>query len=338
MKFKTTRNLSLIATVLALVVIMLGAYTRLEHAGLGCPDWPGCYGNILVPMSETAIASANEAFPERPVEAGKAWIEMVHRYFASALGLLIVIINIIAWRNKKRGHIVFLPTVILALVIFQGLLGMWTVTMKLDPRVVMSHLLGGFTLVSLLFLLSMRLAKFRRHYRIPKKLVTDIRPWAIIGIAALAIQIMLGGWTSANYASYQCHGVDSLPICQGNWGETMNIKEGFNVLSLKADNYEGGVMDASAREAIHVMHRIGAIVVTLLLGFLILKLRQTRNQILRDLGALVGIILTGQLLLGISNVVFGLPLLVATGHNLVGAILLLALVAVNFVLWNHKRR
>ena len=207
----------------------------------------------------------------------------------------------------------------------------------------MSHLLGGFSVLSLLLCLAIRLAKFNRPFRIPKSLKKTIKPWAIAGLVVLTMQIMLGGWTSANYASHQCAGWDSLPVCNSGWTnqvEKMHLKDAFNVIHLNAEdgNYEFGEHDAEARVAIHAAHRIGAIITILMMIMLIYKVKNTRNNLLKDLGSLMIILLTAQVLLGVGNVVLGLPLLVATAHNIVGAFLLLSVVALNFVLWASKRR
>ncbi len=221
------RKIALLATTLALFVVVLGAYVRLSDAGLGCPDWPGCYGHLTVPEAEHHVAEANEAYPDRPVEAHKAWKEMIHRYFASTLGLLIVILAVIAWRNRKSSNQQYrLPIFLVVLVIFQGLLGMWTVTIKLNPTIVMMHLIGGMTTLSLLWWLSLRQSKmFVSHSSYP----TQFKPFtkvATIGLIIVAFQIMLGGWTSSNYAALVCA---DFPTCQGYLIPPTNFAEAFDL-------------------------------------------------------------------------------------------------------------
>ena len=341
MKYATSRRLALIATALTFVVIILGAYTRLADAGLGCPDWPGCYGYLTVPKSQEAIDSTNTLYQERALEKGKAWLEMVHRYFAGALGLLIAAIAIIAWRQHGQNkHPVKLPSFILLLVTFQAALGMWTVTMKLHPSIVMLHLLGGFSTFALLFLLSMRLSKPGKPFRIKKALAENLKPWALAGLVLVILQIALGGWTSANYASQICNGVVSLPICQGDWTTNLNFREALTFWGFEMPdkgNFEFGHFAPDVRITIHIMHRIGALVVTAYLLWLAWRLRNSENELLSDLSNLMLIILTVQILLGLGNVLLGLPLLVATAHNAVAALLMLNLVAINYVIRVKQR-
>ncbi len=249
-------TVAVLATLLAAVVVLLGAYTRLTHAGLGCPDWPGCYGFVHVPLSEAQLAHAELHFPDAPVEAQKGWNEMIHRYFAGALGLLILGLALHALvRRGRDGQPLKLPLLLLAVVIAQAAFGMWTVTLKLWPQVVTAHLLGGFTTLALLFLLALRLSgRFAaRRY-----------PAATRGLAGLALllvigQIALGGWVSSNYAAVAC--ID-LPTCHGEWWPRMDFANGFHLTQHIGPNYLGGQLDSDARTAIHMTHRIGALCVT----------------------------------------------------------------------------
>ena len=327
---KPSYSLVLFATFFALCVVILGAWTRLSDAGLGCPDWPGCYGFVLVPETAEEIARAEAAFPDAPFEAHKAWPEVIHRYFASTLGLLIIIINVMAWKNRHRpDQPIKLPLFLLILVIAQGMFGMWTVTLKLWPQVVTTHLLGGFTTLSLLWLLGLRLNNRPwQQPSVPVRQWMKLRPLAMIALVLLVCQITLGGWTSSNYAALAC---PDLPTCQGRWLPPMDFASGFNVTQEIGPNYLGGQMDGEARVAIHMAHRIGALLVTLLLGFLIWKLY--RNAGGRELTLLTHVLLfllIIQISLGISNIVFSLPLWVAVAHNAGGALLLLTLVTLNY--------
>lgn len=314
--------------VLALCVIVLGAYTRLVDAGLGCPDWPGCYGQILVPKTAEEVEQKHY-LEQRPLEPHKGWAEMVHRYFAGALGLLILAITVVSWKRRRDdpAQPVWLPTLLLGVVIFQALLGMWTVTLLLKPVVVMGHLLGGFTTLALLLLLALSVSDKRRA-SVPR----DLRGWAALGLVILVLQIALGGWTSTNYAALSC---PDFPTCQGVWLPETDFSEAFVLWRGLGINYEFGVLEHPARVAIHLTHRIGAVITLLYLAGLVLALRR-RGGLLAQAANLVGVLLLVQVGLGISNVVLHLPLPVAVAHNAVAALLLLSLVYVNFLLWRRR--
>lgn len=259
-------RLALIATVLALCVVVLGAFVRLSHAGLGCPDWPGCYGHLGVPKTEQQVQLANELYPERPVEAHKAWKEMIHRYFAGILGLLVFSLSFIAWRNRHNpDQAVKLPLFLSVLIIFQALLGMWTVTIKLKPVIVMLHLMGGMATLSLLWWLTLRhtklLARWRERVVQPERL----KKFALAGLLIVVLQIMLGGWTSANYAALHC---TDFPTCQGEWWPQTDFGEAFTLWHGIGPDYEGGIMSNTARVTVHFTHRFGALVTFLYLGTL----------------------------------------------------------------------
>ena len=319
------RYLTLFAIGLAAVVIMLGAWTRLADAGLGCPDWPGCYGHMDVRKAIEHVNTINSDQPGALREAHKTVPEMVHRYFAATLGLLIMIVFLLAWANRRqpsqpRG----LPTVLFVLVCFQGLLGKWTVTMGLQPTIVMLHLMGGFTTLTLLVWLAARL------FRWPEFLndcdVRALKPLAIGALATVILQIALGGWTTANYAAVVC---TDLPICEEGWTEHLDFTEALTFFGHEHDqaDYEFGVLENDARTTIHVMHRFGAIVVMIVTGLLVWRiLTRARSRFYRGFGTAIGLLLLTQLGLGISNVVFGVPLLVAVAHNFGGVLLLISLV------------
>ncbi|MEM7218324.1 MAG: COX15/CtaA family protein [Pseudomonadota bacterium] len=317
--WKSTYRLTIFAIGFAVVVVGLGAYTRLADAGLGCPDWPGCYGFVGVPMSTSAIATAEAAFPDAPVEVGKAWWEMIHRYFAGTLGLLIVAIAISAWRRRRSGIPLKLAFALVALVICQGAFGAWTVTLKLWPQVVTAHLLGGFTTLALLFLLALRLGLGQRFF-VPGSLQRH----AQIALVLVVLQVALGGWTSSNYAALACH---DFPGCQVEqaWPQ-MDFAKGFDVTQAVGPNYLGGQLDNAARQTIHMTHRLGAVLVLLVVGALAWRLHRSSAH----LGGRLAAVLAVQLTLGVTNIVWVLPLWNATLHNLGGAALLLVLVAVNY--------
>ena len=323
---QTVRKLVFVSIILALIVVALGAYTRLTHAGLGCPDWPTCYGLLDVPETKEQIEKAELAYPERQVEPEKAWNEMIHRYFAGTLGLLILAIALISFKNRAQGTPLRLPLLILVIVIFQAALGMWTVTMKLMPIIVMAHLLGGFTTLCLLFLLHLRLKSTRINRS--DFSVKKYGSYALLGIALLAGQIALGGWTSSNYAALSCV---ELPICQSGWQEQLSFENSFDLVPPARDSYEFGHLDHNERVTIHVMHRFGAIITTAYLAWLILMVFvRAKTSTFKISALLVGIALAAQVMLGISNIWFSLPLSVAVGHNVVAACLMMTLIGLTY--------
>jgi len=319
-------RLAAVAAVLALCVIVLGAWVRLSDAGLGCPDWPGCYGHLDVPRAGTEVEAANAGWPDRPVDTAKAWKEMVHRYFAGALGLLILAIAAIAWRRRRRGTRLALPLVLAGLVVFQALLGMWTVTLLLKPLIVLAHLLGGMTLLALLVWLALGHARALPLLPHPH----GLRGFTVLALAVLVVQIALGGWTSSNYAAVAC---PDLPTCQGQWWPPMDFDSAFVPWHGLGIDYEGGILDSPARTAIHMTHRIGAVITALVIGALALVcLRRVHDRNLRRAGAGLLALLLLQLGLGLANIVWLLPLPVATAHNGGAALLLAALVAFRYLL------
>lgn len=306
-------RLAVIAAIVALCVIVLGAFVRLSDAGLGCPDWPGCYGHLSWPVAAHEVEDANRAFPERPVETDKAWKEMVHRYLAGALVVLVLALNFLAWKSdKRRAGFRLASGILLVLILFQAALGMWTVTLKLWPIVVMSHLMGGLATFSMLLWLA-----YRSGSVVPGKAIMRLRPLIFTGLFALVIQLALGGWTSANYSALAC---PDFPTCQGAMWPDSNFREGFILWREIGVDYEGGVLDLPSRVAIHIAHRTGALVVFIILGWLALRL--LRNTRTRPGGYLLGTLLVAQVTLGILNILLYLPLPIAVAHNGVGALLL----------------
>ncbi len=324
------KRLTLFALFLASVVVVLGAWTRLVDAGLGCPDWPGCYGFLVVPSSDEHVAIAQERFPHAPVEAHRAWPEMVHRYFASTLGFVIVVMTILFVRGQREDHRppLKLPIALLAMVILQGAFGAWTVTLKLWPQVVTAHLLGGFTTLSLIWLLYLRQSPgLRDNWQVPDHLVGLAR----LALIVVVFQIALGGWVSSNYAALACR---DFPTCHGHILPSMDFAEGFNVLQEVGPNYLGGQLENDARVTIQVVHRIGALMVLLIGGLLVFRLWQAGSRFAVTLAMVIG----AQLGLGIANVLLLLPLTIATLHNAVGALVLLTLVTVNFRAFQSRQQ
>ncbi|HEY5759597.1 MAG TPA: COX15/CtaA family protein [Steroidobacter sp.] len=322
------RRLALAGVLLALVVVVLGAWVRLSAAGLGCPDWPGCYGHLSAGSAADNVAAANQAFPHRPFEYHKAIKEMVHRYFASGLGLLILVLAGLAISNRKDPEQpVALPLALVALVIFQGLLGMWTVTLLLKPLIVVLHLIGGLSTLSLLGWLAMQPSKAPERW---SPASAGLRKLAGVGLVVLALQIMLGGWTSSNYAALAC---PDFPTCQNSYWPHMDVKDAFVLWRGLGIDYEGGVLDHPARVAIHFVHRLGAIAAAIILGALsFVAWRRGTTPAVRTGGVLLGLVLIAQLILGPVMVMRALPLALATAHNGVAALLLLATVRMNRLL------
>ncbi|MFN7519945.1 MAG: COX15/CtaA family protein [Lysobacteraceae bacterium] len=364
MPVKHYHRIAWLAVLLTFAVVFLGGFTRLNNAGLSCPDWPTCYGKVTWPDDPHEIAHANATF-ERAVEVGKAIFEQVHRHLAATLGLMVLLLAVFAVRRKPQGlptvavgallvlasifayikvdpvfalalagagqlvwlsglvrwndAVARLATGLLMLVTFQALLGMWTVVWLVKPVIVMSHLMGGLTTFSLLVVLAWWTTPnaARVHADAPR-----LRLLVGIGLVLLAVQIALGGWVAANYAALAC-GLD-FPTCKGSWWPTMDFREGFVLWRGIGVDYEGGVLDAAARAAIQMAHRIGAIVVSLYVGFLAIRLAMTPG--FRTVGITLGVLLVAQVALGIGNVVLGLPLWVATAHLMVAVLMLFTVV------------
>jgi len=319
--YTKTLNLSII---LALIVVILGAYARLADAGLGCPDWPGCYGQLLVP---DVVSSEYE----RPLDIAKAWKEMVHRYAASTLGLAIIVIFIFAALGKtERVQSIRVPAALLLLVGFQGALGMWTVTELVHPGIVTMHLLGGFSTTTLIFWL---LLNQRKPIQLNQDISKRDKIILVVVTVLLAFQIFLGGWTSTNYAALSCG--EYFPSCLDQmWPDNMDFENAFYWGPLGID-YEFGVLENPARSAIQMVHRIGALVIT---GALIgLAFAYKNYTMLRNNIFIILLLLSIQVGLGIINVVMSLPMFAAVMHNAVALGLLLSLISLaHKVFKNHK--
>ena len=321
-----SRNVALAATAFALLVIALGAFTRLVDAGLGCPDWPGCYGHALWPDEHHEIVAANEAYPDMPVDTAKTWPEMVHRYLATGLGIFSIVLAALAVRNRRDGGPLKLPLFLLGFIILQGMFGMWTVTLKLWPQVVTGHLLGGFITFNLFWLMVLRLSDSPK-VNIEKLQRSVLLKFTVLVLGLVTLQIALGGWTTSNYAAVAC---PDFPMCQGQWWPEFDMKQGFNIAQGLGPNYLGGLMENEARIAIHLSHRIGAIIV-LLAGLALTFMLYSKG--LRCLAVMVAVALGIQILLGVSNIVFHFPVWIAVAHNLGGALLAATLVFVVYALY-----
>ena len=306
-----------ISITLALIVVILGAYTRLGDAGLGCPDWPTCYGQLIVP--DVADGTKLEGY-ERPLEAAKGWKEMVHRYAASLLGLAIFVLFFLAIKGKtKRPQSLRLPAFTAFFVILQGAFGMWTVTLLVHPGIVTIHLIGGFITTALLAWLLLNQGRPPITYR---HILKRHKLLLMATLFILSVQIILGGWTSTNYAALSCG--EEFPRCLGAWWPEMDFIKALYWGPIGVD-YEYGVLENPARAAIQMMHRIGALITTLLTITLIysFKIYPHLRSNLRMIGSLLAI----QATLGILNVVLSIPMVIATLHNAVALLLLLSVIA-----------
>ncbi len=362
---KHFHRLAWIAVLLALTIVVFGAFVRLSNAGLSCPDWPTCYGRAAWPVHDHEIAQANATF-ERAVETTKTWREQFHRHLAAGLGLLILLLSLLAARKRSwgissivaaallvaasipayigahylaaallvlAGQLILLvdakrwsnadasrlATVTLMMVIFQAVLGMWTVTWLLKPIVVMSHLLGGLTTLSLLTWLAWGTTQ---GASLVQAEAPRLRRLLWIGLALLVVQIALGGWTSSNYASLSCG--PYFPKCLGEWWPTHDFREAFVLWRGIGVDYEGGVLDGPARVAIQLAHRMMAVLVVGHL--LVVSLRMLRTPGLLFWGIALLLLVLAQVGLGIANVMLGLPLWVATAHTAGAALLLFVVV------------
>lgn len=309
------RFLTFAACLLALLVIVLGAYTRLSDAGLGCPDWPGCYGHLTVPKDAQEIIEVEQTF-QQPLEAGKAWIEMIHRYCAGILVICIISLCYLSFRkkqnpNKLANKLEILPFIIMAVIIMQALLGMWTVTLKLSPPIILLHLFGGLTILSLLWWFYLNQSKVS----ISSNGESKLKYWIMIGITLLIAQVGLGGWTSANYAALVC---PDFPYCQGQLLPSMD----FGAFALN----NAAAINNTTLVTIHMMHRIGAVITgSYLIILAVMVLLHFRRAAVKINALVILLFLFIQITLGILNIVWLLPMKTAVTHNMVAALLLLSL-------------
>ncbi len=315
------RRAALLAAMLCAVVVVVGAWVRLTNAGLGCPDWPGCYGHVHPSQLIGRVAEINAFHPGRPFDYQKALNEMVHRYIVGALGLLVLALaGLSVWNRRDPSQPRVLPWVVLALLVLQALLGMWTVTLLLKPLIVTLHLLGGLTTLALLWWLA--LPPERRELKAAER---PVRRLAIAALFVLIAQISLGGWTSTNYAAAACA---DFPACHGHWWPNMDFKNGFVLWRGLGIDYEGGVLDAPARVAIHYSHRLGAYLTALVLLLPVIGTwRRGRTLATRGAATAVFIALALQITIGMNLIWRGWPLWLGTSHNAGAALLVLAMVA-----------
>lgn len=306
------KTLSLVAAVVAFCVVVLGSYVRLSDAGLGCPDWPGCYGALSVPQSESAIQAAQQAYPDKPVEHAKAWKEMAHRYLAGSLGVLVLVLAVLAVRHKNAIRSPWpLSVALVGLIVLQALLGMWTVTLLLKPVIVTLHLLGGMTTLAVLSWIA-----FKHIDGKPVVLPQAQLCWLRLAMLVWIAQVMLGGWTSSNYAALAC---TDFPTCHAAWWPAMDFQDAFHLTRALGQSRDGGQLHLDALTAIQWSHRLGAMLVVL---WMLISARWLMQQSAgRWLGGGLLVIVALQVMIGIGNLLLQLPLVLAVLHNAGAALL-----------------
>ncbi|SFE59124.1 COX15/CtaA family protein [Paracidovorax wautersii] len=325
---RRVQALTVLTLFLTFDLVMFGAFTRLTDSGLGCPDWPGCYGNASPVGAHAEISAAQQAMPTGPVTHGKAWVEMIHRYLATSVGVLIIVLTVIAWRQWRRarrsggdgeggGSVAapgpalspWWPTATLVWVCLQGAFGALTVTMKLFPAIVTLHLIGGIVLLALLCVQAVRQTQAALGTaRLP--IGSGLR-WLLAGTTALlALQVVLGGWVSTNYAVLAC---TTFPTCHGSWWPDMAFAEGFEIWRPLGMLQDGSNISFAGLTAIHYVHRLAAYVVLAALALLVWRLRRAR-ALPSQARWLAGLALM-QFATGLSNVVLDWPLVAAVLHT-----------------------
>jgi heme a synthase len=315
------RALTFLTLFLTFDLVLFGAFTRLTDSGLGCPDWPGCYASASPLGAQAQISAEQAAMPSGPVTHQKAWIEMVHRYLASAVGVLIVVLTATSWlhRQQLRRRLrisPWWPTLTLVWVCLQGTFGALTVTMKLFPAIVTLHLLGGMVLLALLqvqatrYRLSGGFSDSGDDWQMPR----PVHAWVWLGFILLWVQIALGAWVSTNYAVLACN---EFPKCQGHWLPSMQWREGFTLWRELGQTAAGNTISLPALTAIHVLHRVFAFVVFAVLGTAAWQIYRSSEPYssLRRAAGWMAVLLIAQLITGLSNVVLGWPLLAAVLHT-----------------------
>lgn len=329
--FSRFKLLSTLTAILAFCVVVLGAYVRLSDAGLGCPDWPGCYGTLTVPQSETAIANAQMHFPESQVVVHKAWKEMAHRYLAGTLGLLILALAIMARHSKASLKTTTALSYGLVIIVgFQAALGMWTVTMLLKPAIVTAHLIGGMTTLAILIWIAIRNSDVgaKNTLIVSRALRIGFR----IGLLVLSVQIILGGWTSTNYAALAC---TDFPTCHQRMVPNLDLENAFHIVRNLGEDSFGKPLSLEALSTIQWFHRLGALVTFIFIAGLSVCL--LRMQGTRTYGVVLLLTLCAQVAIGIGNLMLHLPIPLAVSHNAGAALLLVEMVMLNALMTSFKK-
>jgi cytochrome c oxidase assembly protein subunit 15 len=336
-RWSAYRLLALLAVILTLVVIAVGAYVRLSNAGISCPGWPACYGHLVVPTSPGAVARIDRTHPLRPLRPAKAEKEMAHRYLAGTLGLIILALALLSLRRARReaGRPIFLPWLAAVLVVFQALLGMWTVTLLLDPAVVTAHLFGAMAILVVLALLVAREGDalgWRDEVKGPWP-----RRLAVLVLLVLIGQMFLGAWTSTHYAWVACRG---FPACRGSlWPSGLDFREVWHFWPRIGPDYQGGTWPWGVRAAVYLLHRYGGVfTLVVMLAFLAALFRVSRSRGLRRLALAVAGLTLLQVAIGISMAVYGVGLDIADAHTVVAALLLMTTSLLVYALWTPAAR
>jgi cytochrome c oxidase assembly protein subunit 15 len=329
-------RLALFSTLFSFFMILIASYSHMSDAGLGCPDWPGCYGRLFAPTTAQEMNEARQLLPREPDEEAKEWKATLHRYVSGTLGLLMFRLVYLGWQLKKRyrRQQVVIPAMVFLLVFSQTVLGALTVKLQFKPLVVMSHLVTGLTIVGLLWWVALREQRFWKPINAGPDILGDLRPRAFLGLLLVAGQILLGGWTSANYASLAC---PDFPLCRGAWWPPMDIVEGFARWRDLGLAYEGGMLSLAGSTAVHMAHRLGAVVTLLYIGWLGLHtMRIGYESKLCRYGFLVLVVVVGEVVVGVTHVLLHLPVALGVVHSGLGALLLLSLITLNHVVRPRK--
>lgn len=326
-------RLALFSALFSFLLIVLSAWGRINEAGLGCPEWPGCYGRLFAPLTAQELNEARTYFPRQPAEEERRAKETLHRFFSGALGLLIIRLTVLGWQLKKhvRRQQVLIPGLVFVLVFAQAILGIFTARLEHKPLIGMLHMSLGFSILGLLWWIVLRELRFWRPVTAaPAAVLRGLRPRALAALILVIFQIALGGWLSTNYAALAC---PDFPVCQGTFWPTMNLIEGFTLWRDIGLQYEGVLLNLEAATAIHMAHRLGALVVLLYVGWLALHTMRvgSRDHLCRY-GLLVLIILLAQVTLGIITVLAHLPVAIVVAHHTVAALLMLSLITFNHAL------
>lgn len=329
-------RLAMFSALCAFLMILIGAYAHISEAGLGCPEWPGCYGRLFAPMTAQELNEVRLDTPRVTDEEAKAWKDTLHRYVSGTLGLLMFRLLYLGWQLKKRyrKQQVIIPAVVFLLVISQTILAAMTVKLQFKPLIMMSNLATGFTILGLLWWVALREQRFWKPIYAAPAVLSDLRPRAFIGLLLVATQVILGGWTSANYAGLAC---PDFPTCRGVLWPSMDYVNGFALWRDMGLSYEGGMLSLAAATAVHMAHRIGAVITFLYIGWLALHtMRLGYENNLCRFGFLVLILVVAQVFVGATNVLFHLPIILGVAHTGMAALLLLGLITLNHVVRPRK--
>jgi len=322
-------RLALFSALFSFLLIILSAWGRANEAGLGCPEWPGCYGRLFAPQTAQELSEARHYFPRQPAEEERMLKETLHRYFSGALGLLIIRLAWLGWQLKKRvrRQQVLIPALVAVLVLVQVVLGILTIKLQHKPLITMLHMSAGLTILGLLWWIVLREQRFWRPVNAAPAVLRTLRPRALLGLLLVIGQLALGGWMSANYAALSC---PDFPACQGSYWPAMDALSGFTLWRDVGLEYEGVLLDLPATTAIHMSHRVGAGILLLYLGILALRtIRLGAQNRLCRFGLLVLVLLLAQVTLGIITVLTHLPVVLAVAHSALGTLLLLSLITLN---------